>query len=206
MILFLFHRFASPFSSPLLVFLGHRGYFVAFLGCKSLFLPDMETPPLWLLACGLKRFCSRLTGHAGTVCLAPAPHGAECAMAAKFQHHVQPVRSGQSNRVAGDAGQRRAKESRGRIWRDPVIAKLGQADASEPSSRIGISRGKFSINGNCLMLTKNDGTSLTKLFYRQSIIFRKNVLQAYFQLQQHRFQLVQGEMMFAVINAEESLV
>jgi hypothetical protein len=47
----------------------------------------------------------------------------------------------------------------------PAISKLGQADASEPSNRIGISRGKFSVCGNFLVLAQNDGTSTTNEFY-----------------------------------------
>jgi hypothetical protein len=47
----------------------------------------------------------------------------------------------------------------------PAISKLGQADASEPSNIIGISRGKFSVCGNFLVLTQNDGTSTTNEFY-----------------------------------------
>lgn len=47
----------------------------------------------------------------------------------------------------------------------PAISKSGQADASEPSNRIGISYGKFSVCGNFLILTPNDGTSSTNEFY-----------------------------------------
>jgi hypothetical protein len=47
----------------------------------------------------------------------------------------------------------------------PPISKLAQADASEPSNRTGISGGKFSVNGNFLILTQNNGTSLTNEFY-----------------------------------------
>ena len=48
---------------------------------------------------------------------------------------------------------------------NPPISKLGQADASEPSNRIGISRGKFSVCGNFLVLAQNDGTTTTNEFY-----------------------------------------
>ena len=48
---------------------------------------------------------------------------------------------------------------------NPPVSKLGQADASEPSNRIGISRGKFSVCGNFLVLAQKDGTTTTNEFY-----------------------------------------
>jgi hypothetical protein len=47
----------------------------------------------------------------------------------------------------------------------PAISKSGQADASDPSDRIGISDGRFAVNGNILILTPNAGMSLTNEFY-----------------------------------------
>lgn len=47
----------------------------------------------------------------------------------------------------------------------PAISKSGQADASGASNRTGISRGKFSVCGNCLILMPNDGMNITNWFY-----------------------------------------
>lgn len=47
----------------------------------------------------------------------------------------------------------------------PAISKSGQADAAEPSNRPGKAGGKFSVEGNFLILTQDDGTSSTNLFY-----------------------------------------
>jgi hypothetical protein len=48
---------------------------------------------------------------------------------------------------------------------NPAISKSGQADAAEPTNRIGMFQGEFSIDGNFLVLSKNGGASLTNRFY-----------------------------------------
>jgi hypothetical protein len=47
----------------------------------------------------------------------------------------------------------------------PAISKSGEADASGQSNRIGMSDGRFAVNGNFLFLTRNDGANLTNRFY-----------------------------------------
>jgi hypothetical protein len=46
-------------------------------------------------------FCSRATGHARTVCQLHSAAARVVANGAKFQNHVRPVASGQSNGMAG---------------------------------------------------------------------------------------------------------